>query len=607
MRSKVLFFIIFILVTHTFLNLSEAQELNRRETSLFELLKRDSRIQIDRWNHKEPQTLVSWINKNLGPEAWLRVALTYRPSGAPVLFRPPGCNIYDLRVASLVTGLSESERTGWIQKWLEKCDSHLHRYPFTQGAKKSLIELAYAKYEFQKNSLITPVKVTYSNGLKVRGALALKPGRAKRPFLLVICGLNCDVESSATSSLLMQLFDMTPFNVLVLASSTGAEFAEENKRVMFGGFEEGLEVYQFAEYLKSGSELRDTISSIHLLGISLGGHSSLFASLYASYDIRRASTPSIDSVTVACPAIDLQSTVEKFDTSSKIIRWAFWEPLKKTIETKLGIPIEYTNRPWTQIFAGLFETHFFPEIQRRWPTLPRPFQNDRFSNLNDYWRISNFINKSNDVIIPTTVIAAKDDPAVKTSVNTAALKKKLTEHPNKHIRIVELKKGSHCGISQVYGFDITSGILSWAIPLRDDEKADRSLVARYVFSRAGIRFPLLSKEQKFFGWSWLAKKNERHFILSLRIWNPKGRLNDTYKCGTFSMYGANLTGDCVRHYEVKVNWSELGLNTIPTPENQTEAESLSRWANASLTPLDAYGNVPIDTVYPPTHIEVWNY
>ena len=101
--------------------------------------------------------------------------------------------------------------------------------------------------------------------------------------------------------LLMQIFEQGLANVLVLENSTGADFIANNQRWTMGGYDEGLQNMQVVRMLRrSSAPLSQLISSVHLMGVSLGGHGVLFASLLNQYN-GQPEHQAIQSFTTFCP------------------------------------------------------------------------------------------------------------------------------------------------------------------------------------------------------------------------------------------------------------------------------------------------------------------
>lgn len=84
----------------------------------------------------------------------------------------------------------------------------------------------------------------------------------------------------------MMLFEQSPFNVLVLDNATGPDYLAMNSKPSIGGFSEGLQNMWIAKTLTDPTEpLSQIIESLHMVGMSLGGHGVLFSSLLNEFNL----------------------------------------------------------------------------------------------------------------------------------------------------------------------------------------------------------------------------------------------------------------------------------------------------------------------------------
>jgi len=182
----------------------------------------------------------------------------------------------------------------------------------------AILKLATLKYDALSRGDIKPIEIELDDGTTHFGVIALRDERP-RPFVIIKCGIFCSGKPASDSLMMfMHLFDEGPFNILFIGNNTGADYMKANKHFSLGGFTEGQDLLRIADWLKNKSKYAHLVSSLHLLGISLGGHASLYAGLYNKQENL------FNSVFSYCPAINLEQSFHDL-FNSNLLKETFFD------------------------------------------------------------------------------------------------------------------------------------------------------------------------------------------------------------------------------------------------------------------------------------------
>ena len=184
------------------------------------------------------------------------------PTGVSKRTISAACDPHRFEESILNKKRSTAEFYTVTKNYFKKCSSEL-----SQGTLKGilgLVKFSMYQYQFFRHPQIKSMTVTLENGTKIPAILALKLDPRPRPLVIVRCGVFCSAGQSATTkAYMMHLFDQSPFNVMILANQTGIDYLEMNKRVSLGGWAEGYENLEVAEWMRNKWEGRHRISSMH--------------------------------------------------------------------------------------------------------------------------------------------------------------------------------------------------------------------------------------------------------------------------------------------------------------------------------------------------------
>lgn len=329
-----------------------------------------------------------------------------------------------------------------LQKYFQDCDKELKTH-----SSSTFLKMMTMRMDFKNHPFLHRVKVHLPGDIRLRGLLALKGDRKKRPMVVLRLGIFGGTEELlAERYLLLQLFEQSPFNLLILDNMSSPEFIADNSRFSFGGYDEGLQNIIVAKYLRDPLEpLSQIVQSLHFVGVSLGGHGVLYASL-----LNELNQKPIQSFLGICPVVHLRPSLKNLNGSSlrqKLINLWAASRMKGLREknadlrqassfTFMSSVDEFLHKNYT---GGL---SYYSGIR-----LPKGVE-DRpdFRKLNDFWWAYN------EVKAPVLILATEKDEVVPFALNSKFLKKK-------NIKIVSFNEGEHCTFPIPYQWGAFTSLL----------------------------------------------------------------------------------------------------------------------------------------------------
>ncbi len=292
------------------------------------------------------------------------------------------------------------------------------------------------------------------NGNRVKGFLALKGDGTKRPLIILRLGIFADVTKFAPERFMfLQLFEQSPFNVLILESNSGNEYVFRNKKISIGGFEEGIQDFLIAKKLQDPSEpLSNIIESIHMMAFSMGGHGALFASLLSDWQAKKdlAATkkphPVIQSLLAYCPLINFRETLD-FHLSqgpqSKVFNYWMSHRLRGVEQV---IPEIDPDHFFQSVVDHVDQNYLGPAAYDESLPLKAKMKED----LHKFWSENLFWEYYHDVQTPVLILATELDPIVPFALNSQRLLNHYMDVGNSQLKVVSFKAGVHCGLPGVY-------------------------------------------------------------------------------------------------------------------------------------------------------------
>lgn len=320
-----------------------------------------------------------------------------------------------------------------------------------------LLKFSNYQYRFLSQPQVNRVRIPLPDGTEIPAIFALRNDPRPRPLVVYKCGVFCSAgESASMKSYLMALFDQSPFNVLLLGNQTGMDYIVANKRVSLAGWSEGHEVLEVGRWLHEEWEYRGRISSLHLMGVSLGGSAAVHASVYNDQVSLRDGRRIFSSVAAICGVVDLQPTLRRLFNNplvGPVFTILARDHLKDAGKYVSDVPDLLTKWkiPWFGFEMPGFLAHVAAtSIERRGIA---DMTGDDFFAANNFW------NLKPRVKTPLMVWASKDDIIVNNKVNSGVMSKDLGIRESGSVGVVNLRYGNHCAFNSVYGAQTTAMVL----------------------------------------------------------------------------------------------------------------------------------------------------
>lgn len=504
--------------------------------------------------------------------------LEWVPSGG--LERPvtPECLPSQLEEKLSQKGLTEDQYGELAREYFSQCGKMLSKHH--SSAVKSLIKVGTVQYKVYDRSEVEPIRLKFISGEYLDGFLAIKNDGVKRPFIVVKCGLFCEGDpSGSTRMILMHLFDESPFNVIILGNLTGRNNLKINRRLVFGGFYEGQEVLAVSQWLRYNSPFKELISSLHVVGISLGGNAALFSSLYNSHAGASLHENLIQSVVAYCPVVNMKRTVRYLFESAftrLVVSKVTWDYISELYDQIPDLADEFDSevKPEAHEYPdrlGRTATHFLHQVDPS--RFLAPFRYQSVSDLKTFWSLNEFSNFAAQTSTPTLIWASKDDIVVKNEFNAGRFET-LTSQPSRgSVHLLNIEHGSHCGPSVSYGWPTASAIFRSFFLQHSPQLKEQ----KYQ-STIDLKLPLppFDSSDIHLYQTWMAHPGQRNFTVEFRTWSP---FDAEYNCEFATSLDSPL--HCTDKYELSVPFS-IFPKEFETPQNAAEAQALSRWANSHI-------------------------
>lgn len=521
------------------------------------------------------------------------------PLAEPKSGIPPECHPHKLEEDGLEKYENPAQYSRFISNYFNKCSQYL-----TEGNSRGLVALfkfATTEYDLSKNPQMTKQQLTLSDGSKVEAYIGTKDTTTARPWVILKCGVFCDVTSSAsTLNFVINFFDQSPFNVIFLSNHTGNLHIKLNSALTLGGFYEVYDYYDVAHWLKYQSSYSQTVDSIHAIGVSLGGSGAMAVSHLSNLYRSREGKPIFSSTTAICPVVNLGPTLNDMyaDTfKGKLFTRLTWKYLKdaapylKDAQDYLGAK----NPPPADKFPSML-SDIVLRYGSRWDHSFPPGRDARTpDSVKTFWEINHFSSEKSPTEIPTLAWASHDDHIVNFDLNTKTLLEGQVLSPNQGA--VGLDYGDHCGFDTTYGFGATTAVLKTFILNNSPNFKNRR---HYDMQPFPLPPPTLTGAELHLRQWWVATENTDSVTLFFETFNPTLGLS----CRMANAYKS--PSNCKRVLSQQIPIKALERFGLRVPANSTEAQILSRQLNGNARL--AYGTKPIDgTILPPTTITWLDY
>lgn len=331
-----------------------------------------------------------------------------------------------------------------------------------------LMHNLFVEFDVSNTEHFRKVWFNLNDGLKFRGLLGIHDFKTKRPFIILRMGIHGNVDELIAEKFLFRLiYEDLGANVLVLESLTSHAFLSKNKNISFGGIDEGLQTFLALNELNK-SEFNKIISSVHLLGLSMGSHGTFVTAM-----LDQANKQQIKSIVNFCPLINLEETFAVHNLPESNLKNAaadIWNvrrlkavfdiypdnaSLKEWWRTLLDFKPRFTNEILkiigrdrkTPLLSTLEVEQLVPKM--KWPS---GFKN-HLDNSKSFYELNNFWSLYQGVKIPMMIYTTPNDPLVVNQLNSERIFKANQPGDFRHLKFRRLEKGIHCGLAPVYQWD----------------------------------------------------------------------------------------------------------------------------------------------------------
>lgn len=491
------------------------------------------------------------------------------PDGLSTKDIEPQCDPRRFEDSVIGQNLTTSDYFVRLRRYFSSCQRELTVN--SPKGKWGLLKFSRFIYPFLSHPQVSEFLINLPDGTKVPGVLALKKDPRPRPLVIVKCGVFCSAAQTASvKSYLMHLFDQSPFNVLILANQTGMDYIYHNKRISIGGWTEGFEALQVGKWMQEKWELRDRISSVHLMGISLGGNAAVLGASYNEFYRLQNGKRVFNSVTAICPVVSLKPTLDKLYDGLFVGKVFAITTKEHFLEAKKYI----------KDVPELILEETLPQNPRAYPEfigrLAAESLSRRGSNIDDvtFFKKNNFWNYPIISETPMLIWASRDDSVVSNRYNAQAIQYDDQYEQLPHVSVLNLKYGEHCGFSAVYGAQASAAVLRTFVLQHSPE-----FMQDYAKKRTlawPFKFPRLPSEYEHVGQTWMFQKGSTEVKVSFRIfnWLAEG------ECGELGPWAAPK--QCTQSWDYKVPISSLAVMGARVPQTDAEAQALTREFNTKV-------------------------
>jgi pimeloyl-ACP methyl ester carboxylesterase len=519
------------------------------------------------------------------------------PDGTTGSYLYPDCTPYYIEKGLFQRGHNLNDQYEFLLDRKQRCEEN-----WNSGESEglfALLNLGRLNYDLRMNPLVHPVAIQLEDGYKLRGLLALKPDGKKRPLIIAKCGLFCAAANGPVNKvIMMHMFDESPFHVLILGNMTGPDYQKDNGIIALGGFEEGRQILDVASLVSSNeSTLKDMISSIHVLGLSLGGHAAFYSGLYSALNDYG---PQINSILTMCPVVDLEPTFEsifeeytfrgifyRFLTLEHLRRIFYDVPVLGRLLNLDGSPENYEIK---EALAKAALEHYIDRT-RDIPWNMEPFYGEQIDNEEEFWQFNNFLFYPHHVKVPTLVLAAENDALVLSRLNGIRLGRLVNPQPGVNVKVVNLKEGNHCAFSQSYGWNVFGSLVRSYFLSHSPE---------FVLNQTTIRTridDILETAPWWNQYQLYHNEIQAKQIFEFEKGKDWGRMrfeifkSNSVDCRHEDFGEMEFQPNCFRSYTFRVPLSRFPTN-FKTPKTHFEAKTMTRLANSRFHVL-AHDKLPI--------------
>lgn len=444
-----------------------------------------------------------------------------------------------------------------VEKYFQDCRKELETG--SQNTLVNALQIMSLSYEPQTHPFLRRVIINLPGNIKLKGLLALKGDLKRRPMVVVRLGIFSNVEDFRPErGWLMMLFEQSPFNVLVVENMTSNDFITNNTQFSFGGYDEGIQNIHIAKLLTSPEEpISKLVQSVHMFGISLGGHGVLFSSLLNKFN----SPPKnnlINSFTALCPVVNLEPTMRNITENG-------WRSALVDVWSQQRLSgLDEKVPSLKQYEAFRFMSKTVSEIARTYKgglsyvssiKLP-PGMKDR----GDFWALNDFWGFYQDVKQPVVIYATQQDSVVPFRLNSEKIRDGVMKINSKNLHVIDFPQGFHC-----------------TLPIPYDWAALTTLFQSYILSHS----PGFKLEEKTFEVD-LSDEEWKGFFdqgTHVKFKVPEPSTKDKFVTVAFTVTNSKKTEKSMR---LSLPLSGFDFQFRNAELSQSEKDMIVRWVNQNL-------------------------
>jgi predicted alpha/beta-fold hydrolase len=573
--------------------------------SLF--LKIDFVIASSQSDSLENIDLVNFFRSDTGmadsetPQSAAPIQTKVRPLGEIKGPTPPECHPRNLENNLVNRGMKAKDFSYLSEEYFKKCEKYWHG-PEKSG-RMAMLEFISASYDLNQNKEIQYTTLSMRGGIKVKAFIAMHDGFTRRPWVIAKCGVFCTAaESTSVQNYLMNLFDQSPFNVIFLSNRTGVDFIMDNESLTLGGYLEAHDYYEIGRWLKEESPYKDTVDSLHALGMSLAGSAAIFVEPLADAYGYTEENRLYQSVMSLCAVVNLQPTItDMYTNKSKrnLFTKLTWDELQQ-VKSALHEVEELVNqrrRPDYSEFPDLMAAIVL-HYGSQWGKGQYTFRKTKeIQTVDDLWELNQFSNLQKEIKAPVLVWASKDDSIVSNAINTGTIPNSWVFQNSPNLGVLNVNYGGHCAFATSYGYPVTSALMRSFVLSHSKKFLDSRKLSKVPFD---FNFIKIGLDKHLRQW-WQAYPNRDYATINFQTHNEKM----APLCSFTDIYGPKAA-ECRKLIKVKVPLSILKDFSITVPTNNTEAEVLSRKLNGLLR-VTSEGKALEGTTLRPSHFEWYDY
>lgn len=363
--------------------------------------------------------------------------------------------VWESRMLDPRLAVSSQIQGGLVQKYLQECKTELETGD--NGVVANARRMLSIAYDPQGHPFLRRVVFNLPGNVKLKGLLALKGDFKRRPFVILRTGIFSSIEDFRPErAWLMMLFEQSPFNVVILENMTSGDFIANNNQFSFGGYDEGIQNILLAQLLQNPMEpLSRLVDSVHVFGMSLGGHGVLFSSLLNKYN-SAPGRPLIQSFLAMCPVVNLKPTMESLTQSG--VKSAFVDIWGRRrlggLEQKMPGMVQYDSFKFVNKAVSEVARTYHGGLSYMSAVKLPPGMKDS----SDFWVLNDFWKYYQDVQEPVMIWATVQDALVPYGMNSQQLLNKEMKVASKNLRVVEFPEGFHCTLPVAYDWKFISSM-----------------------------------------------------------------------------------------------------------------------------------------------------